>query len=254
MPRDSRPRPGKATSSGGRSGPSLVPCLMLRRGKVCLPGPAGPVEARTPGGEPYDPFDVVDRLSEDYPLLYVVDLDGIERGEVQLDYLQELSRDVGLWVDAGVRHADQAIDVLVAGARRAVLSTASLAGPKELKRAWRLSTEFVFEVEFTDAHNALAAPAWESTNPEALASVARAVGVQEVVLSPRGEEPDWALVHRIAAGGPTWVNGTFDPSESSRLVDAGAVGGIFHLDTFLATWIPTAPEPPTPSDDPRAAR
>ncbi len=236
------------------SGPSLLPCLLLRRGKVCLPGPDGPIEARTPADAPYDPFDVVDRLAATYPVIYLVDLDGIEHAEVQLDYIQEFARDVGLWVDGGVRTADQAIDVLVAGARRAVLSTGLLRDPRELRRAWRLSTELTFEIELSGPREAVAAAAWGTTDPEALAEQARAVGVEDVVLSPRGEEPDWALVHRVAAKGPTWVNGAFTPAEAPRLVDAGAVGGIFHLDAVLAGWNLTPPTPPTADGVPRPAR
>ena len=236
MPRPNRPTSDVLPTSGTKAGPTLVPCILLRRGKVCLPGPTGPIEARAPSGEGYDPFDVVDRLAEEYSLLYIVDLDGIERGEPQLDYLQELSRDVGIWVDGGVRKADQAIDILVAGARRAVLSSALLASPRELKRAWRLSPELAFEVELAPNRQAIAQPAWETTDPERLAEVARDVGVQEIVLSPRGEDPDWALVHRVAVGGPTWVDGAFSTVDAPRLTEAGAVGGIFHIDLFLAGW------------------
>ena len=118
-----------------------MPCLLLRKGQVCVPGPDGPVPALSPEGAPFDPFDVVDRLTQEYSMLYVVDLDGLEHGDPQLDYLQEISRDVTLWVDGGVRTAEQAIDILISGARRAVLSSAVLHGPRQLKRAWRLSTE-----------------------------------------------------------------------------------------------------------------
>lgn len=142
-----RDRPTSTAPTGSSARPSLVPCMMLRDGRVCVPGPTGPVPARNSEGEFFDPFDVVDHLARDYALLYVVDLDGIERVDPQLDYLQELSRDMPLWVDAGVRYADQGIDIIVAGARRAVLSSAYLKGPKELRRAWKLTTELVFELE-----------------------------------------------------------------------------------------------------------
>ena len=91
--------------------PGLIPCLLLRGGQVYLPGPSGPVPARSAAPATFDPFDVVDRLTPEYSLLYVVDLDGIDRSDPQLDYLQELSRDIALWVDAGVRSSDQAIDL-----------------------------------------------------------------------------------------------------------------------------------------------
>jgi len=120
---------GKSGGSGAGGPLPLVPILLLRRGRVCRPGDDGPQPAAGPDGSPIDPFDVIDRLARDSKLLYLVDLDGIERGEPQLDYIQEFSRDLPLWVDGGVRTADQSIDILVAGAQRAVVSTGLLAGP-----------------------------------------------------------------------------------------------------------------------------
>lgn len=213
-----------------------MPCLLLRKGQVCLPGPDGPVVALSPEGPPFDPFDVVDRLAKDYSLLYVADLDGIERQDPQLDYLQEISRDMTMWVDGGVRTAEQAIDILVAGARRAVLSSAYLRGPRQLKRAWRLSTELVFELEFEAGHLALADPSWQTTDPLEVTRMVREVGPDHVIVSPRETDPDWPLVGQVAAGGPTWVDGSFHPRDLSQLVAVHAAGGIFHIDEILNRW------------------
>jgi len=206
---------------------------MLRDGRVCLPGPDGPVAAKNPAGEFYDPFEVVDRLTEKYSLLYVVDLDGIEQEAAQLDYLQELSRDITLWVDAGVRTADQAIDVLVAGARRAVLSTAYLLGPKELRRAWRLSTQLAFEVELDGPVVSAAHQSWETRDPYELLTTVHEVGLERFVLSTRDGAIDWGLVRKLTPIGPTWIDGSFSPAEAPQLAPAGARGGIFHLDGLL---------------------
>lgn len=213
-----------------------MPCLLLRNGRVCLPGPDGPEVAKSPEGAPFDPFDVVDRLSRDYSMLYVVDLDGIEHGQPQLDYLQELSRDMTLWVDGGVRMADQAIDILVAGARRAVLSSAYLHGPRELRKAWRLSTELVFELEFTSGRLVVADSSWGTEDPLELARTVREKGPDHLILSPRETDPDWSLVAQISTGGPTWVNGSFNPADLPRLGAAQASGGIFHIDELLTHW------------------
>ena len=189
-----------------------------------------------PGGRPFDPFDVVDRLAKDYSMLYVVDLDGIEHQEPQLDYLQEISRDLSLWVDGGVRNADQAIDILVAGAHRAVLSSAYLQGPRQLRRAWRLSTELVFELEIVGGHLAPADPGWETRDPMEIARIVRETGPDHLIVSPREDDPEWELVAKVAAGGPTWVDGSFHPRDLPRLAEAHAVGGIFHLDELLTRW------------------
>ncbi len=190
---------------------------------------------RRRSGEAYDVFDVIDRLTPTYSLLYLADLDGLERNDPQLEYIQELSRDIPLWVDAGVRKADQAIDVIVAGAQKAVLSSAYLGGPRELRRAWRLSTELVFEIETSNGSLLPVDPGWKSADPLAIVQAARDVGVESVVVSARESEPDWSLIRTIASGGPTWVDGTFTPKEAPQLLAVGAAGGIFHLDAVLAS-------------------
>ena len=214
-----------------------MPCLLLRKGQVCLPGPDGPVPARGPDGQAFDPFDVVDRLAENYAMVYIVDLDAIEREDPQLDYLQEIAREVSFWVDAGVRTAEQAIDILITGARRAVLSSAYLRGPRQLKRAWRLSEEFVFEIEIDRSGQlVLADPAWDTEDPVELAQAVRATGPNHLIISPREVDPDWNLVGKVAANGPTWVDGSFDPRDVPALTASHAAGGIFHIDEFLRNW------------------
>jgi hypothetical protein len=240
------PRTNRAWANSppvGDAGPMLVPCMMLRRGQVCLPGPEGPVVALDAQQAPLDPFDVVDRLTGTYRRLYLVDLDGIERGVPQLAYMQELSRDISLWVNAGVPTADLAIDILVAGAERAVLSTESLRGPIEVRRAWKLSTDWAFEIEISPSGTLIASKDWPSRDLLTIVDSVREVGIGDVVISPREKDPDWGLVTTLAADGPTWVDGSFTPAQMPQLRSAGAVGGIFHLNALLSTP-EVAPAPP----------
>lgn len=211
----------------------LVPTLMLRAGRVMVPGDAGPVAVADADGRPVDLFDVVDRLTARFPRVCVVDLDGIERNRPQLDYLQEISRDLDVWLVAGVRTADQAIDALVTGASRVVLSSSSLASARELKRAWKLSQDLAIELEVR--HGAVVArePGWEGAPAPVVAQAVRETGLAEIVLSPRADPVDWSAVRVLAQNGPTWVDGTFDPADRSRLIEAGAAGGFFHLDAEL---------------------
>ncbi len=230
----------------------LVPCMLLRHGQVCVPGPNGPEVARARTGEPLDPFDVADRLARDYPLVYLVDLDGVGGGQPQLDYLQEIARDVPLWVNAGVRTADQAIDALVTGARRAVLSTATLQGPKELRRAWKLSTELVFEIEY---HAGIVGPpgTWQSADPVAVARETRGLGPDHIILSPLEADPNWSQVRAVSSGGPTWVGGSFSLRDAATLAESGASGGVFQIGDLLAQDEEESARAPTPSsrDAPR---
>ncbi|MCI4358852.1 MAG: HisA/HisF-related TIM barrel protein [Thermoplasmata archaeon] len=208
---------------------------MLRHGQVVVPGEGAPVVARTRDGAEYEVFDVVDSLMSRFGRIYVVDLDGVEENRPQLDYLQEISRDAELWLDAGARTADEAIDALVTGASRVVLSSATLNGPKELARAWNLSQELTFEIELQDGHVSARADSWRSLTAAALAEEIRATGPNELIVGPRDGTVDWEQVRVIAHQGPTWVGGIFAASESERLTWSGSTGGIFHLGGDLLT-------------------
>ncbi len=223
-----RPLPASSETARAIRG-LLMPCLMIRGGRVMLPGPTGPVVARDPDGKLYDVLDVSDQLGEKYGRLYVVDLDGLERDEPQLDYLQEIARASEVWVDAGVRTGDQAIDVVVAGAFRTVLSTAFLESERELRRAWKLSPEVAFEIELTRSPARPVSPDFAHQGPAALAQAARGLGLKDIILSPRGQAVDWSLVRELAAIGPVWVDGSFEYDDLGRLIESGAVGGIFHI-------------------------
>lgn len=203
------------------------------------PGEEGPVVARLADGSLPDVLEVTERLGKEFGRIYVVDLDGIARDRPQLDYLQEIARDGEMWVDGGARSAEDVIDLLVTGAHRAVLSTARLADERELRRAWKMSTDLAFELELLPLGVGGAA-AWSGRPAAQIASEVRSVGVTDIVASFREHPVDWAMVRSLAESGPVWVDGTFETSEQGRLDAARAAGGIFHLDAWLAAFQPSA--------------
>jgi Histidine biosynthesis protein len=220
----------------GTSGPLvLVPNLYLESGRIVEAVDDRFEPVLDDDGKQVDPFDVADRLVARYQRFCVVDLEGLRRNRAQLEYLQELSRSGDLWVDAGIRTGDQVIDILVTGARRTILSTAYLLGPKELRRAWRLSTEILFAVETEGSVVRSRGNDWDGQPvPEAVAN-ARTVGVVDVVLRNRGAPTDWPLVRQLAAQGPLWVGGDGESTLQSRLPTSGAVGGFFDPSHTLLT-------------------
>lgn len=249
-----RPLRGRTTplpASSGPPEPRLIPYLLLRSGTVQLSGEGGPRPLIGPNGTPADPFDVVDRLSGRFPLVYLVDLDAIEHGEPQLEYLQEFARDVALWVDAGTHTADQAIDILVAGASRVVLSSSTLDGPEELARAWALSSQIAFEVEMPDGRLS-AVRDWQTDDPMTIARAVRAIGPDHFILSPHGVPTSWELVRELATLGRTWVDGSLAASDIARLDPSGAAGGLIHL--AVSELLPESsplPDPAGPDDNAR---
>lgn len=220
-----------------------MPCILLDRGKVFRAGPRGPEPVLARHERPVDLFDVIDGIAAQYRMLYLVDLGALEGHDPQLDYIQEVSRDIGLWVDAGVRTAEQAIDVIVAGAQKATISGSRIRGPNELRRAWELSANLIFEVEIWDGTMTPVDPLWGTKDPAQLSLDARALGPTEVILSLRGVNPDWELAARIAHGGPTWIAGSVSVADAPKIVGAGAAGAIYPLGNELRAWADAADGP-----------
>jgi Histidine biosynthesis protein len=225
---------------------------------VYLPAAEGPVVARDPKGAPWEILDVADYLIGRFKRIYIVDLDGIEHNRPQLDYLQEIARDTETWVDAGIRTADQAIDILITGARRAVISSARMQSMKEVRRTWKLSQDLAFEIETRDLIVQTRNPEWATAALPEIVRAVREIGLSDIVLSPRGDEVDWSIVRELAPGGPLWVDGTFEASAISELKASGAAGGIFHIEHELAAWTPKEDEKGEDQEsseikDPRAA-
>jgi phosphoribosylformimino-5-aminoimidazole carboxamide ribonucleotide (ProFAR) isomerase len=177
-------------------------------------------------GKPIDLFETADRLTAEYGRIYIYDLEGIRHGTTQLDYLQEISREAELWVDAGIEDAGDATDIIIAGASRAVLSTARLRRASELDRAWKLTPEIVLEIRYQSGELKAPADDWSVTAAE-IAARARKLGVTDLILQFRGGPVAWDSVRQLAGGGPTWVAGDLSLEETSGVEGTGASGAIF---------------------------
>ncbi len=225
----SPPRVAKRTEERWGSGVAAMPALLLHRDRVYRATASGPAPVMSGAGRPIEFYDIIDPLAAEHPRLFVVDLEAIDGRDPQLDLMQEVSREISLWVDAGVRTADQAIDVLVAGAERAVLSSARLNGPEELARAWSLSPNLAVEIELQDGTLTPVHPDWRAASAADLAQRVLTEAQVPLIVGFRAGGPDWPIVRSIASQAPTWVAGEVGPSHAPEIQAAGAIGGIYPL-------------------------
>lgn len=189
-----------------------------RRGEQL--GPALDEDGHAP-----DLFDTSDALMRQYGRIYLHDIQGLRRGRAQLDYIQEISREAELWVDAGIEDAGDATDIIVAGAARAVLSTARLRSAEELETAWQLTPDLLLEIRTDRGALVAKGEGWGPTSA-AIAERSRTLGIPEVLLDYGDGPIDWADVGRIAENGPAWITGGYRPEQHDRLLRSGAAGAV----------------------------
>jgi len=90
------------------------------------------------------------KLSDKFEKLYLADIDGLTRNKPQLDVAREVSEEIPTFYEGGVRFANNVIDMLITGADKAVVGTATLAGFDELRDAFKLSENITFKADIRD--------------------------------------------------------------------------------------------------------
>ncbi len=92
----------------------------------------------------------VSKLSDKFKMVYVADLDGLNKNRPQLDIVQEISEEMPTMYEGGVRRANNVIDMLITGAEKAVVGTATLLHFEDLRVAFKLSENITFKADFRD--------------------------------------------------------------------------------------------------------
>jgi len=94
--------------------------------------------------------DFVSKLSDKFKMVYVADLDGINRNRPQLDVVKEIAEEMPTMYEGGVRRASNVIDMLITGAEKAVVGSATLMRFEDLGVAFKLSENITFKADFRD--------------------------------------------------------------------------------------------------------
>jgi phosphoribosylformimino-5-aminoimidazole carboxamide ribotide isomerase len=167
----------------------VIPVLDLKGGLV-VRGVAGrreeyrPVISRLTGSAL--PVDVARAFLSHLGLseLYLADLDAIAGAPPALETFAALhALGCRLWVDAGLRTADQALPLADAGVETLVAGLETLAGPEELARLCdRHGERVVFSLDLKEGKPLGNLSPWAETSPEALARQAVSRGVQRLLV------------------------------------------------------------------------
>jgi len=119
----------------------VIPRVSIYRRRVVLPESGGYKEVRR------DPLALIRKAHELYGTVILEDIDAIFGGIPHLDLLKKVEK-LDVWVDGGVRFAENAMDVLVAGGAKAVIGTKTLHSFRELDKAVKLTENIVFQVDY----------------------------------------------------------------------------------------------------------
>lgn len=125
-----------------------IPALSVKKNKL--------VRALDDGFEPIKLgfTESVERIIRSHDKMLLVDYDGLLSNRPQYDLMQDvrdiasdIDEDIELWVEAGVRQSESAIDLFIAGADSVVLCTSLLPSISEIKKSSDMSGELILSID-----------------------------------------------------------------------------------------------------------
>jgi len=96
-----------------------IPLVYIKGGKV--------IE----GKKRFNAIKKLNELKKSYKMVYVLDLDGVNRNRPNLDIYSKFSHKPFLWIDSLPRHLEDVMDIVITGAER--ITIGDIMGDEELK-------------------------------------------------------------------------------------------------------------------------
>ncbi len=216
-----------------------VPAVSLRADEVVIVKEDSYEAVEDERGEPFRLTEFIEIFLKDYPAVLVIDIDGLQQGAAQFEALGELpSGGPEVWWDADSRDHTDVINILTAGADRAVVSTRQLRDMRELEAAVQLTENVMFEI-VTRGRQVIASRRLSKHRTAAeLAAQAVKAGVERFLLldtaRPLGAPVPWDFVAHVGAHAKTlYVGGGIGVEQAASLEPPPSV----DLDGFVVDLI-----------------
>lgn len=212
----------------------VVPTISVRDGEVVIVREGKYERLEDEDGRPLEPAVFAEQVLKEYPRIMVVDLNGIESNRPQVELIQELGALGEVWVDAGLRYAESAIDILVAGASAVVLCTKNVAGVDQLAAAVEMSDSVFLGIDW-DGAVVGEDEQFRHMSPRSLRDVASNLKFPRLVFTDLGRSArrkplESEIIRELAAGPiPVHVGGGVTEADLEALGKLGAAGALLGV-------------------------
>jgi uncharacterized protein related to proFAR isomerase len=160
----------------------IIPALNVFKGLPVIKGDKGYEPMRDEEGKDIKILELIDELSERFDKVMITDLNGINKDRPQLELLKQLSGKMEMWVDAGSRFSEGAIDIIIAGADKVVFGTKTLRHLDQIEDALELSENVILGIDYDDG---IISPNKDirDMTPAHLAELSVSYGIKEIIFS-----------------------------------------------------------------------
>lgn len=160
----------------------IIPAINLFKGLPVIRETDGYKPLLDSNEKKMDTHELIDELKARFNKVLITDINGISRDKPQLELFRNISTKIKLWIDAGSRTRDGAIDILVAGAEKVVLGTKTLSSLEELEKVVELSENVILGIDYDDG---IVSPKKRirDMSPLDLAGEAKNLGIEDIIFT-----------------------------------------------------------------------
>jgi uncharacterized protein related to proFAR isomerase len=181
--------------------------------------------------------DIIDELKGQYEKVLITDLNGITRDRPQLEILKGICSKMSLWVDAGSRYGEGAIDILITEADKVVLATKTLRKLEELGNALELSENIILGLDYDEG---IVSPNKDirDMTPLTLVKEAEDIGIDTYIFTDMKNltsETHFAMDAArtlLSSERKVYIHGRFE-SGTGRLEGLGLTGAVIEVEDLL---------------------
>jgi len=130
-------------------------------------------------------LDLIELITENYNTIYLTDINGLTDNSPQIKIIKSLIDFCEVWLDAGVTNCESTYDLLVAGAQEVIISSKMLENLLELAKAYELSENLIFELDYSDGILS-PNPQIQSMTPIKLANEIKDLGMNRILFADLG--------------------------------------------------------------------
>jgi uncharacterized protein related to proFAR isomerase len=214
-----------------------IPAISILDGNIVL-AHENKYEILTIDNKVPDTLDLIELITENYPTIYLMDINGLTTGSAQIPMLKKLAEFCEVWLEAGVTKSENIFDLLVCGATEVVLSSKSMTNFYELAKAHELSENLIFELDYSSGIVSQSSQL-KAMEPVDLGRELADLGMKKMIFADLGKiETNKALeqniIHSLAGLRlEVHVGGGIKLSDIPLLGKLGAAGAIIELTDIL---------------------
>lgn len=178
-------------------------------------------EGRFPEYPGQDTERVLTSLARRFGRVVLTDVAGVRKNDADLEFVQASSRRRALWVDAGSRYADDAMDLFVAGAETVTMRWNTLDAPEELAEAVEVCQPGTLFLALEYPRGRFLPHRDDARDAEAVVRHAEELGVGVVFVLDRAD--DDVLRALPLSRTPRYVQGAARAASAQEMGFAGAI-------------------------------